>query len=364
MKRLFYILLFCTVLPICASAQTRDLKHNPQTFAHRGCWFGNIVPENTLSAVRMAKKFGYIGIELDVRYTSDGVMVIMHDDSINRTMRNASDYSEIKEWKEVAKMTFQDLRENYIIASDNPSMREKIPTLEELLLECKAQGIIPMLHSRIVESYAVAQEIMGDGNWIAFDADYEAMKKAREITNGLILYSLNDDAKLPDVLNKLEEIGQPCGISTMSTTLLTKEFNKELTDRGYAVQASIFRKPDELTAYSNDVTIQLSDFCVMPEQGLKTVDKWKKKNVRLQAGESLKKSGEEMEYGAVILNIKIKGEVEILINNDCRYVLSDEKISGGCIGIRFNNTIPSVEITAAEDSIIEEMTMLIQRPRE
>lgn len=363
MKRLFYSLLLCTALTISASAQPRDLEYNPQTFAHRGCWFENTVPENSLSAVRMAKKFGYIGIELDVRYTSDGVMVIMHDDSINRTMRNASDYSEIKEWKEVAKMTFQDLRDNYIIASDDPTMREKIPTLEELLLECKAQGIIPMLHSRIVESYTVAQEIMGDGNWIAFDGDYEAMKKAREITNGLILYSVNDDARLPDVLNRLEEIGQPCGISTMSTTLLSKDFNKELTDRGYAVQASIFRKPNELAAYCNNVTIQLSDFCVMPEQGLKTVCRWKKKGIQLKAGESIVKAGDKMEYGAVILDIKVKGKVEVQINGNCCYTFSDEKISEGCIGLRFSNIAPSVSVKAEKDSVIEEMTLLIQRPR-
>ena len=219
-----------------------------------------------------------------------------------------------------------------------------------------------MLHSRIVESYKVAQEIMGDGNWIAFDGDYEAMKKAREITNGLILYSLNDDAQLPDVLNKLEEIGQPCGISTMSKTLLTKEFNKELLDRNYEVQASIFRRPDELTAYCNDVTFQLSDYCVMPEQGLKNVNRWKKKGISLKAGENFCKAGQKMEYGAVIVDIKVKGQVEVLINGEYRYNLSDEKISEGCIGIRFSNTAPSVDIKAGKDSVIEDITILIQRP--
>ena len=141
-------------------SEARSLKQNPETYAHRGCWFKGNVPENSLEAVRMAKRFGYKGIECDVKYTADSVMVIMHDKTINRTMRNASDYSKIEMPVEVSKMTFNELRDNYVMASDNPSMRERIPALEELLQECKAQGMIPMLHSNIAESFEMAQKIM------------------------------------------------------------------------------------------------------------------------------------------------------------------------------------------------------------
>lgn len=341
----------------------RSLKHNPETFAHRGCWFRNDVPENSLEAVRMAKRFGYKGIECDVKYTSDKVMVIMHDKTINRTMRNASDYSKVEEPVEVSKMTFKDLRDNYIMASDNPSMRERIPTLEELLLECKAQGIIPMLHSGIIESYEMAQKIMGDGNWIAFSSDYNAMKKAREITKGLILYSVGKDAMIEDVLCKLDTIGKPCGISTMKYDLLTKDFNTQLVDAGYQVQASIFKSPFEAYAHNHDITMQLSDFCVVPEQNLKTVHKWSDKNISLKIYESFDKSWEKLEYGAIILKIKAKGKIKITVNDKNSYHMNSlDSPEERYIGIRFHETAPRFKIEASEDSVIEKIEVLIQKP--
>ena len=47
------------------------------TFAHRGCWSKNaqgefIIPENSVAAVREARRQGYEGIECDVHLTKDG----------------------------------------------------------------------------------------------------------------------------------------------------------------------------------------------------------------------------------------------------------------------------------------------------
>jgi hypothetical protein len=311
----------------------------------------------------MAKRFGYKGIECDVKYTADSVMVIMHDKTINRTMRNASDYSKIEMPVEVSKMTFNELRDNYVMASDNPSMRERIPALEELLQECEAQGMIPMLHSNIAESFEMAQKIMGDGNWIAFSGDYKAMKKAREITGGLILYSVGKGAGIDDVLCRLDTIGKPCGISTMKHNLLTKDFNTQLINAGYQVQASIFRSPFESYAHNRDVTIQLSDFCVVPEQNLKTVHKWQDKKIELKANDACEKVWEEMEYGAIILNIKAKGNIRIKVNDSYDYALNSlSSLEDRYIGIRFHKTAPKFRIVASEDSVIEKIEVLIQRP--
>ena len=187
MKNVITLLLL--TISLCCAASNKPIY--PASFAHRGCWFKDNVPENSLHAVRMAKRFGYKGIECDVKYTADSVMIILHDKSLNRTLRNAADYSMIKEKTYVKDLTFEELRRDYVMASDIPDMREKVPTLEELLLECKKEDIIPMLHSNIIESFELAQKIMGDGNWIAFSGKHEIMKKARNITNGLILQSIH-----------------------------------------------------------------------------------------------------------------------------------------------------------------------------
>ncbi|MBQ6342621.1 MAG: glycerophosphodiester phosphodiesterase [Anaerolineaceae bacterium] len=54
-----------------------------QIFAHRG--FSLQYPENTMTAFRKALEAGADGIELDVRMTVDGKLVIMHDQTVDRT---------------------------------------------------------------------------------------------------------------------------------------------------------------------------------------------------------------------------------------------------------------------------------------
>lgn len=61
----------------------RDCPHLlGRDYAHRGQWGGDI-PENSLAGFRRAADNGY-GIELDVRLTGDGHLVIHHDSSTKR----------------------------------------------------------------------------------------------------------------------------------------------------------------------------------------------------------------------------------------------------------------------------------------
>jgi glycerophosphoryl diester phosphodiesterase len=55
----------------------------PTNFAHRGASLR--APENTLEAFRLADESGAGGLELDIHMTSDGRIVVIHDDSVNRT---------------------------------------------------------------------------------------------------------------------------------------------------------------------------------------------------------------------------------------------------------------------------------------
>ena len=53
-----------------------------QAFAHRGL-HGPDAPENTMLAFEKAMEAGY-GIELDIRLSADGELIVMHDDSLKR----------------------------------------------------------------------------------------------------------------------------------------------------------------------------------------------------------------------------------------------------------------------------------------
>ena len=52
-------------------------------FGHRG--YSDQYPENTMLAFEKAIGNGFDGIETDVHKTKDGVLVLCHDEKINRT---------------------------------------------------------------------------------------------------------------------------------------------------------------------------------------------------------------------------------------------------------------------------------------
>lgn len=273
--RRFLTTILILVVAVCyaidVEAKPRDKEQQyPTMFAHRGCWSKNVegefvIPENSVAAVAMAKRMGYAGIECDVHYTKDKRMVILHDATLNRTARNAADYSKLDKPVRLADLTFEELRRDYVLESANPELRTPIPTLEELLEECKRQGIIPMLHSDVWESYEVAQRMFGDA-WICFTGGVEHMQKVRKFSDCTILLAINDGTAEENIA-RLKQIGGHCGISTMNYKLYTAEFCKALTDAGYEVQASIFPAPHEAVAQRNGITYQLTDFSFMPPAG-------------------------------------------------------------------------------------------------
>ena len=236
-------------------------------YAHRGKWSKKgsdyFIPENSLTGIQMAALMGYEGIECDVKYTKDNVMVVMHDATINKSMRNV-DYTEISGDVKVADLTFDELRNNYVLESTEPAFRLQCPTLEEMLLECKRCGMRPMLHSSIYESYELAQKIMGD-DWVCFTgANFENVLKVRSELKSkcTILWSISSG--FDTIETELVKIGGDCGISSMKSGYYTPEMISRLKNGGYHVQCSIFPSGEERLAIENGVDYVLSDN-VIPE---------------------------------------------------------------------------------------------------
>lgn len=55
----------------------------PTLFAHRGG--GSLAPENTLAAIRAGHEHSYVAVEFDVKLSRDGVALLMHDETLDRT---------------------------------------------------------------------------------------------------------------------------------------------------------------------------------------------------------------------------------------------------------------------------------------
>lgn len=77
---------------------TVDLHHSPLAFVHRG---GDPARENTMAAFEDAVAMGYRYLEIDVRTSSDGVLVVFHDEALDRITDGTGPLSE-KTWQELA----------------------------------------------------------------------------------------------------------------------------------------------------------------------------------------------------------------------------------------------------------------------
>lgn len=100
-------------------------------FAHRG--YSGKYPENTMIAFKKALECGVDGIELDVQLTKDGEVVIIHDETIDRTTTGKGfvvDYTYEELEKFDASFKFKDLGFN------------KIPTLREYFQLVKDYDIV------------------------------------------------------------------------------------------------------------------------------------------------------------------------------------------------------------------------------
>ncbi|WP_066365660.1 glycerophosphodiester phosphodiesterase [Neobacillus fumarioli] len=133
-----------------------------QIFAHRG--YSAAYAENTMSSFVAAEKAGADGIEFDTQLTKDGVVVVIHDEKVDRTTTGSGfvkDYS----FKEIRKLN----------ANKKGIKKEPIPSLEEVLewlktnkLICNIEfknGLIPYegMEEKVVElvrKYDVADRII------------------------------------------------------------------------------------------------------------------------------------------------------------------------------------------------------------
>lgn len=94
-----------------------------QTIAHRGSSADR--PENTLAAYKRAIEAGATAIEVDVRTSKDGVLVVMHDESLERTTDGEG---------AVGEKTLEELKQLDAGGWFGKEYEgERIPTLEEVL---------------------------------------------------------------------------------------------------------------------------------------------------------------------------------------------------------------------------------------
>ncbi len=94
----------------------------PLVIAHRGA--SMYAPENTIAAFELAVEMGADAIELDTMLTADGIPVVIHDQSLERTTNESGNVSSMT----VAEIKLLDAGSRFEVRFTE----EKIPTLEEV----------------------------------------------------------------------------------------------------------------------------------------------------------------------------------------------------------------------------------------
>lgn len=136
---------FCICLAIAAVAQesTARFREILKSFkepgnsivmiaAHRGAHLED--PENSMAAFRKSVELGIDIIELDVRCTKDGVLVLVHDKTVDRTTNGKGN---------VKDLTFEEIRK-LRLKHNGQLTEEVVPTLEEALNFAKGKIMIDL----------------------------------------------------------------------------------------------------------------------------------------------------------------------------------------------------------------------------
>lgn len=222
----------CALDPTCRT---------PQVAGHRGAGsdqLGRLAPEDTLAAYRAAIALGIEYVETDPRPTSDGVLVNMHDTTVDRTTDGIGTVSE---------MTFDQVRAlNIETMLPGDFSCERVPTLSEIL-ELAVGRVVVIVDANKTDRVDLLVQAILDANaieWAIFDTSDVAKIDAalaieptlhfqiRPRTFDEIAPQLDHFAPRVPVIVELElvdvELGAPL-VHSRGTRVFTNVFGTDLT---------------------------------------------------------------------------------------------------------------------------------------
>ncbi len=213
----------------------------PKIIGHRGA--AAYAPENTLEGIREAARRGARWVEVDAKLTGDGVVILMHDDTLDRTTNGRG---------AVAGATFRDIGLLDAGAWFGEAWSDaRVPRLADalaLLLELDMQANIeikPCVGREIETAAAVAQVIdrcwPSDRAWLLLssfrrDSLEAARTAAPEIARGLLIWEFTAD--WGPAAAALDCVSIHC-----ADRHLTRQWAAEIRQAGYALAVYTVNDP-------------------------------------------------------------------------------------------------------------------------
>jgi glycerophosphoryl diester phosphodiesterase len=195
----------------------------PLVISHAAC--GGHAPENTLAGVREALRFGVDAIEIDVQASADGVPVLMHDLTVDRSTNGSG---------QVAKLSLEELRT--LDAGGEP-----VPTLAEVLeitggrallvVEIKQPGIEELIAGVVRERQALGDVMV----WSFFPQALEGMRKVEPRIPAALLVSPESLPRWPH----MRELAVRTGLQAVSVFFagINEEIARDCRRSGLALYA-------------------------------------------------------------------------------------------------------------------------------
>ncbi|QTD97838.1 glycerophosphodiester phosphodiesterase [Streptomyces cyanogenus] len=259
-------------------ARAREVRV-PTVIAHRGA--SAYAPENTLAAIDKAAELGFSWVENDVQRTKDGELVVLHDDSLQRTTNVEEVFPGRAPWK-VRDFTAAEIARLDAGSWFSPAYAgARVPTLEQymrrvehnhekLLLEIKNPELYPGIEQQTLK-------LLGNEGWLdrrhlgrlivqSFSAD--SVRTVHELKPAVItgylgnpnLAQLHRFARFTDLVNPsygslsrgyvaaVHAFTGPHGRPLRLFAWTVNDADTARTTAGYGVDGIITNKPDVVRA--------------------------------------------------------------------------------------------------------------------
>jgi glycerophosphoryl diester phosphodiesterase len=216
----------------------------PMVSAHRGGPYPGF-PENAIETFANVLKFTPAIIELDVAMTKDSVLVLMHDDDLERTTTGKGKVNEV---------TYEYIQSLFLEDNDGNLTGFKIPTLKEALIWSKGKALLTVDIKRSVPYEKIVEEVRETKSEVhaaLITYSFEAAKKLNRMAPELML---SVTIRNEEEILRLEETGIPWSrvIAFTGVAERTPKFNRALHDKGVFTILGVLGNLDKSTAAWGD----------------------------------------------------------------------------------------------------------------
>jgi glycerophosphoryl diester phosphodiesterase len=232
------------------------LTKTPSIIGHRGN--PSQAPENSIEGYLTAVQNGATEVETDIYLTKDGEIIIMHDNTLNRTTNYTGT-------KTVPQMTLEEIREYRLLNKDGSVSDSPVPTLKEMfealkdtdvyyVIELKSgdETMVPVLYD-LIKEYNVQHRV----NIISFSGpvlkktyDVDPIISAGYLSGSLTATAADMEALRINVFQLIKGAQVYNASVNINHANISKEFYTMLNDRGVTLWPWTFQTGTSMAFYN------------------------------------------------------------------------------------------------------------------